>query len=284
MGLVVEHFLEVGDKPAVIDGIAVKTAAEVVVHAAFGHLAEGEGGHFERFGVLREGVIAQEEVEDDGPGELGGGAEAAEFGIEGTAEVVEGGFEGVGVQDARIGADFGGAGDFGDDGFAGSEDLVAFGEPGLIDLLEDGGKAGTAIAGVGGEIGAAEEGFQVGSEPDGHGPPAGPGGGLDEGHVDAVHVGAFLAVDLDGDEVAVEQGADGLVFERFSLHDVAPVAGGVADGEEDGLVFRAGFGESLLAPGVPIDGIVGVLEQVWAFFVNEAIDVHYSDSEKDRDS
>jgi hypothetical protein len=55
---------------------------------------------------------------------------------------------------------------------------------------------------------------------------------------------------------------------------MAPVAGGVADGEEDGLIFAAGFFESLLAPGIPIDGVQGVLAKIRAFFVLEAIGWH----------
>jgi hypothetical protein len=43
---------------------------------------------------------------------------------------------------------------------------------------------------------------------------------------------------------------------------MAPVTGGVANAEKDGFVFGAGAGERFLAPGIPIDGVLGVLEQV----------------------
>ena len=43
------------------------------------------------------------------------------------------------------------------------------------------------------------------------------------------------------------------------LHDVAPVARGVADGQEDGLIFVPRLGEGFLAPRVPLDGVGGVL-------------------------
>ena len=59
---------------------------------------------------------------------------------------------------------------------------------------------------------------------------------LHRAHIDAVDVGALLAVDLDADEEVVHQAGGLLVFERLALHHVAPVAGGVADGDEDGLV------------------------------------------------
>ncbi len=54
-------------------------------------------------------------------------------------------------------------------------------------------------------------------------------------------------------------------------HDVAPVAGGVADGEEDRLVFLARLGERLLAPGIPVDRVVGVLEEVRALLGGEVV-------------
>ena len=66
-------------------------------------------------------------------------------------------------------------------------------------------KAGAAVAVLGREIGAAEERLQIGREPDRHRPAAAAGGGLHEGHVDAVDVGALFAVDFDGDEVSVQE-------------------------------------------------------------------------------
>jgi len=45
LGLIVEHFFEVGDVPEAVDGIAVEAAAEMVMDATGGHLAEGENGH-----------------------------------------------------------------------------------------------------------------------------------------------------------------------------------------------------------------------------------------------
>jgi hypothetical protein len=49
------------------------------------------------------------------------------------------------------------------------------------------------------------------------------------------------------------------------------MAGGIADGKEDGLVLRARFGEGLVAPREPVDGVVGVLKKVGGFFAGEAV-------------
>ena len=61
------------------------------------------------------------------------------------------------------------------------------------------------------------------------------------------------------------------VLERLVLHHVAPVAGGVADGEEDRPVLVARARERLIAPRVPVDGIVRVLEEVRAGLVGQAV-------------
>ena len=55
------------------------------------------------------------------------------------------------------------------------------------------------------------------------------------------------------------------------LHHVAPVAGRVADREEDRLVLAARPLQRLVAPGVPVDGVVGVLEEVGARLAREAV-------------
>jgi len=99
-------------------------------------------------------------------------------------------------------------------------------------------------------------------------------GERDDGlHVDVVEIGAFFAIDLHVDEVVVHVGGGGFVFEGLVLHDVAPVAGGVADAHEDGFVFFAGAGECGVSPGIPVHGIVGVLEEVGAGLVDEFVDV-----------
>src|SRR5207245_10907628 len=71
-------------------------------------------------------------------------------------------------------------------------------------------------------------------------------------------------VDLDGHEESVERFGDLDVLERLLLHDVAPVAGRVADGEEDRHVARPGLRERLVAPWPPVHRVVRVLLQVRA--------------------
>ena len=62
--LVVQHLLEVRHEPVLVHRVAMEAAAELIVHAALGHLAQGEQHHVERFLVLRAGVVAEQEVVD----------------------------------------------------------------------------------------------------------------------------------------------------------------------------------------------------------------------------
>ena len=56
--------------------------------------------------------------------------------------------------------------------------------------------------------------------------------------VDAVDVRPLLAIHLDVHELLVHELRGGFVFERFVCHDVAPVARGISDREQDRLAFR----------------------------------------------
>ncbi len=96
--------------------------------------------------------------------------------------------------------------------------------------------------------------------------------------VDAVYVRPFLAVDLDVYEVLVHHGRGFRIFEAFLCHHVTPVAGGIADGEQDWLVFAPCFIEGIFVPRLPRHGIPSVRQQVGAGFLVEAVIEHQSSS------
>jgi hypothetical protein len=117
---------------------------------------------------------------------------------------------------------------------------------------------------------AAEERSPLGVEEHGHRPTAAAGHGLHGLHVDGVDVGPLLAVDLHVHEALVHDRRHRVVLERLVRHHVTPVARRVADREQDRLVLGARPGERLLAPGVPVDRVVGVLPEVGAGLVGES--------------
>ncbi len=130
-----------------------------------------------------------------------------------------------------------------------------------------------AVAVAGGIVGAPVEGLAVGGEPQGHRPTAAARERLHGGHVDRVDIGSLLAVDLDGDVVLVQVAGDVLVLEGLLLHDVTPVARGVADREQHRPAEAPRGVERLVAPGIPAHRVVGVLPEIRARLQEEAIGV-----------
>ena len=136
-------------------------------------------------------------------------------------------------------------------------------------LLE--GRAADALGLDQREIGAAAEGLAVGGQEQGQRPAAGHAERLDRGLVDQVDVGAFLAVDLDADEVLVEVVGGCRVLKGLVRHAVAPVARRVAGRVEDRLARGLRFSQRRLAPGTPVHGVVLVHQEVGAGFVGEQV-------------
>ncbi len=62
-----------------------------------------------------------------------------------------------------------------------------------------------------------------------------------------------------------------MILEGLAGHDMAPVAGGVADGEENWPVLSGGGPEGFLTPGIPVHWIVCMLQEVGALLGDEAI-------------
>ncbi len=76
--------------------------------------------------------------------------------------------------------------------------------------------------------------------------------------------------------MVVEVAGRRLVLERFALHDVAPVAGRVADAQEDRPVEQLRPGQRVGPPRRPVDRVVGVLEEVRAGLARESVG-HWAD-------
>ena len=122
-----------------------------------------------------------------------------------------------------------------------------------------------------GEIGAAVEDLALVGEEGGEGPAALSRDGADSALVAAVNLGPFVPVDLNGDEAVVDNGGNFGVFVTLAVHDVAPMAPYCSDVEEYGLVLSGGELKGLVAPRVPVDGLVGGAFEIGAGFVGEAV-------------
>ena len=261
-------------QPLAVRRIAVEAAADVVVDAAGPHLPERMERHVEGRGVLRAGELAQQHVKRWGRGELGRVAEPAVDRLIERTEVLDGAIEELFGE--RIGGRLRGA-----DVLQAGLDLVDV----LLDLLalllvglgyaqEHLGKSRHAVAWRWGEIGPTPERFLIGRQEDRQRPAtAPPHEGLRRFLVDVVEVRALFAVHFDVDEMLVHDLRDVRVLERLTLHHVAPVAGGVADRQQDRFIFGLGAGQGLLAPGVPVHRVVGVLQKIGAGLLEQPVPV-----------
>ena len=102
LGIVVEHLLEMRDQPAVVDGIAGEAAAEMIVDAALGDVAEGDEHGIAVARVAGAEAGPPQHVEEAGLGELGCAADAAAIAIDVAEEALGGLVEELAVDGAPV--------------------------------------------------------------------------------------------------------------------------------------------------------------------------------------
>ena len=269
--VVVEHLLEVRHEPDRVDGVAVEAAAELVVDAAGSHPVERDARHAECVLGLGACVEAKEQFERRRGRELGRAAEAAVDRVELRAERRERASKEAGGQRLGRGAPVAGRADRVDELLGLAFQIVAavsvYVRHRSQHLLE----ARHAHPRLRREVRAAPERPSVGGQENRHRPTAVSRERHDRLHVEPVDVGALLAVDLDGHEALVHESRRLRILERLVLHDVTPVASGVADGEKDRLVLCPRPLEGLVSPRVPVDRVIRVLEEVRARLSGEAV-------------
>ena len=139
------------------------------------------------------------------------------------------------------------------------------------DLAQHVDKGRLAVARGVGKIGAAPDRLAVGGEKHGQRPAAVLAEMMQRRHVDLIDVRPLLAIDFDVDEQLVHHARGGVVLKALVRHDVAPVAGRIADREQDRLVAAFGFRQRFGPPGPPVDRVVLVLQQIRARLVRETI-------------
>ncbi len=260
-GVVVQHLLEMRDQPGGVGGIAGVAAAEMVVDAALAHPVQHKIDRRGGAGVAGSESFLPEQPEDRRVGEFRGLAEAAALPVDVAKE------RGAGrVQRRRAGwlarpRRRVGCQRLAHRGHRGA-DLLALVVPGRAQAQQHLGEARPAEPRRRRKIGAAPERRAFGRQHHGQRPAALLAHGVQGRHVDLVDVGPFLAVDLDADEAGVHDFRHRLVLEAFMRHDVAPMAGGVADREQDRQVAGLGLGQCRRSPDPPVHRVVPVLPQI----------------------
>ena len=189
----------------------MKSAAQLIVHPALGHFAQGQQHHIQRFFAVGVRVIAQQEIEDAGPRKLGRSAESTQARNRSRVETrrrrsparpaglrcyrcplrKHRSTASIARAPARRTAPRG-------------RDPAARPAPGSARTRPE---SGTAVAIVGRKISAAEERLALRRQPHRHGPSAAAGRGLHEQHVDPIHVRALFAIHFYRHEVSVQDAA-----------------------------------------------------------------------------
>ena len=254
LGVVVEHLLEVRDRPEPVDAVAEEAAAQVIVEAALRHAVERMRDHRERLRVRIAGAVRvpvrEQELERRRVRELRPAAEAAVLGVVALLQALA-------CRDERrarqrrevVGIAGRHAAERVDEACAALADLVAFVAVVLVDGDEHLAKRRHAVAAFLREIRAREDRQLIGRQEHGERPAAGLARQeLMARLIDLVEVGALLAVDLDVDEELVHEARGLFVLERLVRHDVAPVARRIADRQQDRLAARARRGERFFVP------------------------------------
>ena len=269
--LVVQHLLEMRHPPVGVDRIAVKTAADVVAHAAERHRLQRLRHHEGRRVVARARGLAQEKQQLARTRKLRRAAKPAARLVERLRELRDTFLQRIGVGHVSARRHRSQPSDLLGEIFSRQLHFGALLLPHADDLAKDLRKSRPAPPRVGREIRAAVKRLEIGRQPHAHRPAARPGRRLHERHVDAIDVGPLFAIHLDRDEIAIQDVGNRLAFERLVRHHVAPVARRVADRQKDRAVELARFVERLLPPGVPVDRILGVLQEIRAALGSQTI-------------
>ena len=255
--VVVEHLLEVRDEPGAVDRVAREAAADLVVHAAAGHPraacaapSRARRGRAGSRSPRRAGTSARRRSRRARRRRACAGRRRRRRASAGSISA-SGGFSAAAPRSRgtiapaceRI-----------------SSRCSSHAAPIAVQHLRP---ARHALARLGREVRAGPERDAVGGEERVQRPAALPGHRLHGVHVDRVDVRALLAVDLDADEALVHQLRDRARPRRTR----APSRG--TSGRRSSRSRRASARSSsrarrerLLAPRVPVDGVLGVLEQV----------------------
>ena len=141
----------------------------------------------------------------------------------------------------------------------------------FIDQFEDVPERRHTADGLLGKVGAAPERSAVGHQEQGQRPAGRQVEDQGRRLELAVQVGALLPVDENRREEAVDEGRRFRVFITFPLHDMAPVAGQIANRQQDRLAAFCRLGQGLRRPGPPMDRIGGMQLKVGAGFRAEPV-------------
>ena len=268
--VVVEHFLEMRDEPALVDRIARETAAEMVVDAALADVMKRNIDGAEIAGLAGAQAGAPQKFEQCRLRKFRRAARAAIDRIDDAAEllcgVVE--FGGADRHPARLARR---AFEPLHQRRAVLLDLLRLFAEQPRDLAQHIDKSGPAVTRRWRKIRAAPDRLAAGRQKHGQRPAALLAEMMQRRHVDLVDVRPLFAIDLDVDEQLIHDARGGVILEALVRHHMAPMASRIADRQKDWLSRALGFRKRFRAPRPPFHRIVLVLQEVRARFAREPV-------------
>ncbi len=266
--LIVEHLLEMRDVPLCIGGVAMEPAADMVVYPSLCHFLQRAARHLQARVVVGQAVGLEQEQQCVLIGELRSLVKPAQPVVVVIAEMADqrlhqlaaGKRAALGIVFLLFDLDDGASQPL---GLRFKGYLIL--RPYVVDLLNE------RREGRRREIGAGVKRLEIGRDEYVVRPAAAVRHQLGGHHVEFIHVRALLPVDLDADDRLVHQFGDLGILEDLPFHYMAPVAGGIADGEQNRLVFLPRLGKRFLAPWIPVNRVMRVLEQIRTARINKLI-------------
>ena len=254
--IVIGHFFEVRDAPALVNRISVKAAANLIVNTSERHTLKRSLRDVKQIFIARGLIALQQQVNGAGVREFRRVAEAAVRLIELAQRRFNHRIDHACIKCAASAVKNFRFGDGLFERLRGSIHFGAAGFEGLRNRREDAFHSRPSAGIVGRKIGAAEKRLSIRREERGEGPAALAGNRADRGLIPGVDVGAFVAIHFYGNVEPVDDRGDFGILVAFAVDHVAPVAPHRADIEQNRFGFGARLLKSLFAPLVPVDGLM----------------------------
>ena len=268
-GVVIECLFKMGGQPFPVRGIAGEAPAEVVENSSTVHLTETVINHLPQFLITAEMGQTQEEQQVVGRGELGGCTKATVFLVIGCSELLRRSIQPVRAGQAGRTGRLGGEKGPGIPG--GFQQAFPVPLPFGGNSAKQGKEPCLPAPAVFGNIGSGEEGKLFRGHDNGEGPAAAAGESLAGFHIYTVHIRALFPVHLHWNKISVQKRSHLLVLKALPGHYMAPVTGGIAYRQENGLVLTGGPVESFLSPRQPIHRIFRMLPEIGGFFLDQTV-------------
>ena len=270
-GIVIGHFLEVGDDPAFVHGVAMESPADLVINTAPAHGLESFAHDQEQVVLAGIDIRIQQKIDGARMRKLRLVAEAAVLGIEHPLEALDDAPHDHGAGLLTVGLEFLDPAQCLADP-VGARENVRFVSPVAVgDAFEHAPHAGAAIIVIRGKIGPSVKWLTVRSQKGRERPAALPGQRAHCHLIPRIDIRPFITVNLHRNIILVNDARNLFVLVALAVHDVAPMTPHRADIEQDGLILLACRLERLVVPFAPLDGLMRGAAQIGASGASQTV-------------